>query len=180
MTGTYFGPNSHFYAADAAERAALKAQFDAHAKSRVFESNDFAITPPLGATGSAASCNGSYTATVQPAGCPNAPPAGDAIVLTGIGPSRPGLIQGTATVADTLFDTIAGAAGDCRIKPGSHSDIAATLTGTWNSKTGTIVIARDGAQWTGSFTVASGRASGTLGSAAGAPGFIATFDCAAQ
>jgi uncharacterized delta-60 repeat protein len=46
-TGTFFGPNSHFYTADFAECAGLKAIFDPAAKSWRFESNDFAITPAI-------------------------------------------------------------------------------------------------------------------------------------
>jgi PQQ-like domain len=44
-TGTIFGPNSHFYTANAAECAGLKAQFSPAAKSWKFESNDFLTTP---------------------------------------------------------------------------------------------------------------------------------------
>ena len=43
-TGTIYGPNSHFYTADPAECAGLKAQFTPNAKSWKFESNDFLIT----------------------------------------------------------------------------------------------------------------------------------------
>ncbi len=43
-TGTIYGPNSHFYTADPAECASLKASFNPAAKSWKFESNDFAIT----------------------------------------------------------------------------------------------------------------------------------------
>ena len=46
-TGIFFGPNSHFYTADFAECAGLKAIFDPAAKSWRFESNDFAITPAI-------------------------------------------------------------------------------------------------------------------------------------
>jgi hypothetical protein len=41
-TGAIYGPNSHFYTADPAECANLKAIFDPKAKSWKFESNDFA------------------------------------------------------------------------------------------------------------------------------------------
>ena len=46
-TGAIFGPNSHFYTADATECASLKAQFNPNAKSWKFESNDFLITPAV-------------------------------------------------------------------------------------------------------------------------------------
>jgi hypothetical protein len=45
VTGTIYGPNSHFYTADPAECAGLKAQFSVTAKSWKFESNDFRTTP---------------------------------------------------------------------------------------------------------------------------------------
>jgi hypothetical protein len=44
-TGTIYGPNSHFYTADAAECANLKAIYKPTEKSWKFESNDFATTP---------------------------------------------------------------------------------------------------------------------------------------
>ena len=46
-TGTRYGPNSHFYTADAAECAGLKAAYNATAKSWFFESNDFSTTPAV-------------------------------------------------------------------------------------------------------------------------------------
>ena len=46
-TGIRFGPNSHFYTADAAECAGLKAAYTPNAKSWSFESNDFSTTPPV-------------------------------------------------------------------------------------------------------------------------------------
>lgn len=49
-TGAFYGPNSHFYTADANECAGLKAQFVANAKSWKFESNDFLTTPAVGGT----------------------------------------------------------------------------------------------------------------------------------
>jgi cytochrome c553 len=47
-TGLPFGPNSHFYTADAAECAGLQAIFDAAAPSWRFESLDFATDRPRG------------------------------------------------------------------------------------------------------------------------------------
>jgi cytochrome c553 len=47
-TGQPFGPNSHFYTADAAECAGLQAIFDAAAPSWRFESLDFATARPSG------------------------------------------------------------------------------------------------------------------------------------
>jgi hypothetical protein len=44
VTGSFFGPNSHFYTADTAECASLKTQYDPVAKSWKFESDDFPIT----------------------------------------------------------------------------------------------------------------------------------------
>ena len=44
-TGAFYGPNSHFYTADAAECALLKSLFAANAKAWNFESNDFLTTP---------------------------------------------------------------------------------------------------------------------------------------
>jgi hypothetical protein len=49
-TGHPFGPNSHFYTADAAECAALQAIFNAAAPSWRFESLDFATARPNGGT----------------------------------------------------------------------------------------------------------------------------------
>jgi hypothetical protein len=46
-TGTFFGPNSHFYTADAAECAGLKSLFTTGGKSWKFESNDFLTTPAI-------------------------------------------------------------------------------------------------------------------------------------
>jgi hypothetical protein len=46
-TGTFYGPNSHFYTANPVECDGLKAQFTPSAKSWKFESNDFATTPAL-------------------------------------------------------------------------------------------------------------------------------------
>ena len=46
-TGTIFGPNSHFYTADPAECAGLKAIYTPSAKSWKFESNDFLTTPAV-------------------------------------------------------------------------------------------------------------------------------------
>ena len=46
-TGAIYGPNSHFYTADPAECASLKAAFTPNAKSWKFESNDFLTTPAL-------------------------------------------------------------------------------------------------------------------------------------
>lgn len=46
-TGAIFGPNSHFYTADAAECAGLKAAQNPNAKSWFFESNDFSTTPAV-------------------------------------------------------------------------------------------------------------------------------------
>jgi hypothetical protein len=46
-TGTIFGPNSHFYTADPAECAGLKALYTPTAKSWKFESNDFLTTPAV-------------------------------------------------------------------------------------------------------------------------------------
>jgi hypothetical protein len=47
-TGAFYGPNSHFYTADANECSGLKLQFVANAKSWRFESNDFLTTPAVG------------------------------------------------------------------------------------------------------------------------------------
>ena len=44
-TGTFYGPNSHFYTVDPAECAGLKAIYTPNAKSWKFESNDFQTTP---------------------------------------------------------------------------------------------------------------------------------------
>ena len=44
-TGQMYGPNSHFYTADAGECAFLKSLFDPNASSWKFESNDFQTTP---------------------------------------------------------------------------------------------------------------------------------------
>jgi phospholipase/lecithinase/hemolysin len=49
-TGAIYGPNSHFYTADPAECAGLKAQFAPAAKSWKFESNDFRTTPAANGT----------------------------------------------------------------------------------------------------------------------------------
>ena len=46
-TGAIYGPNSHFYTADAAECAGLKSAQDPNAKSWFFESNDFSTTPSI-------------------------------------------------------------------------------------------------------------------------------------
>ncbi|MEO8134949.1 MAG: hypothetical protein ABI831_13330 [Betaproteobacteria bacterium] len=46
-TGTFYGPNSHFYTADANECAGLKAIFTPTAPSWKFESNDFLTTPAV-------------------------------------------------------------------------------------------------------------------------------------
>jgi hypothetical protein len=51
-TGTFYGPNSHFYTASPTECDGLKAQFAPNAKSWKFESNDFATT--IAANGSCA------------------------------------------------------------------------------------------------------------------------------
>lgn len=52
VTGRPWGPNSHFYTADAGECVGLKKLFDAHKPSWLFESNDF-VTTPAGNTGCA-------------------------------------------------------------------------------------------------------------------------------
>ncbi|MBI3148281.1 MAG: choice-of-anchor D domain-containing protein [Betaproteobacteria bacterium] len=44
-TGQMYGPNSHFYTADAGECAFLKSLFDPNAASLQFEGNDFNTTP---------------------------------------------------------------------------------------------------------------------------------------
>jgi hypothetical protein len=49
-TGNQYGPNSHFYTADAGECDSLKKQFNASAKSWSFESLDFRTTPSVGGT----------------------------------------------------------------------------------------------------------------------------------
>lgn len=49
-TGTFFGPNSHFYTADPVECAGLKALYSATTKSWKFESNDFRTTPAINET----------------------------------------------------------------------------------------------------------------------------------
>jgi hypothetical protein len=59
-TGSLYGPNSHFYTADPAECANLKAIFDPNAKSWKFESNDFATTVP-----SAGACPGGSVAVYR-------------------------------------------------------------------------------------------------------------------
>jgi hypothetical protein len=46
-TGTFYGPNSHFYTADANECAGLIALYTPTAKSWKFESNDFLTTPAV-------------------------------------------------------------------------------------------------------------------------------------
>ncbi len=46
-TGNSYGPNSHFYTAEAGECDALKKQFNASAKSWSFESLDFRTTPSV-------------------------------------------------------------------------------------------------------------------------------------
>jgi hypothetical protein len=46
-TKTIYGPNSHFYTADANECAGLKAQYAPTARSWKFESNDFLTTPAV-------------------------------------------------------------------------------------------------------------------------------------
>ena len=46
-TGAIYGPNSHFYTADPAECAGLKAIYTPTAKSWKFESNDFLTTPTV-------------------------------------------------------------------------------------------------------------------------------------
>ena len=48
--GGIYGPNSHFYTADTAECAGLKAAQDPNAKSWFFESNDFNTTPATNRT----------------------------------------------------------------------------------------------------------------------------------
>ena len=47
MTGTFYGPNSHFYTASADECAQLKSLFVPNAKAWKFESNDFITTPAI-------------------------------------------------------------------------------------------------------------------------------------
>jgi hypothetical protein len=49
-TGTFYGPNSHFYTADANECAGLKAIYTPTAKSWKFESNDFLTTSAVNGT----------------------------------------------------------------------------------------------------------------------------------
>jgi len=49
-TGTFYGPNSHFYTADPNECAGLKALFSPTAKSWKFESNDFLTTSAVNGT----------------------------------------------------------------------------------------------------------------------------------
>ena len=49
-TGTFYGPNSHFYTADANECAGLKSMYTPTAKSWKFESNDFLTTPAVNGT----------------------------------------------------------------------------------------------------------------------------------
>lgn len=49
-TGQMYGPNSHFYTADAGECAYLKSIFDPNAASWKFESNDFLTTPASAGT----------------------------------------------------------------------------------------------------------------------------------
>lgn len=49
-TGTFYGPNSHFYTVDANECAGLKAIYTPTAKSWKFESNDFLTTPAVNGT----------------------------------------------------------------------------------------------------------------------------------
>ena len=49
-TGTFYGPNSHFYSADPAECAGLKALYSATAKSWKFESDDFPTTLAVNGT----------------------------------------------------------------------------------------------------------------------------------
>ncbi len=56
-TGQMYGPNSHFYTADANECAFLKSLFDPNASSWKFESNDFQTTP---------SSNGACTSGLTP------------------------------------------------------------------------------------------------------------------
>src|SRR5207253_1832513 len=46
-TGQRYGPNSHFYTADPAECAQLKALYNPNEKSWKFESNDFSTTPAI-------------------------------------------------------------------------------------------------------------------------------------
>lgn len=48
VTGQPFGPNSHFFTADAAECAYLLSIFDPNAPGWMFEGNDFLTTPPDG------------------------------------------------------------------------------------------------------------------------------------
>ena len=50
VTGVFYGPNSHFYTADPAECAGLKAQYTPTAKSWKFESNDFLTTSAVNGT----------------------------------------------------------------------------------------------------------------------------------
>jgi hypothetical protein len=49
-TGTFYGPNSHFYTADLDECAQLKTLYSPTAKSWKFESNDFLTTPAANGT----------------------------------------------------------------------------------------------------------------------------------
>ncbi len=50
ISKTMYGPNSHFYTADAAECSYIKSIYNANAKSWKFETNDFSITPASAGT----------------------------------------------------------------------------------------------------------------------------------
>ena len=83
-------------------------------------------------------CTGPFNATIGHPGCSNSYSYSTTVTLTGLDLSHPGSISGIATLAGTVGQIVNNANGTCTytLAPGD----GAAYSGTWDGKTGNIVV----------------------------------------
>jgi len=83
-------------------------------------------------------CTGPFNATIGHSGCSNNYSYSTTVTLTGLDLSHPGSISGIATLAATVGQIVNNANGSCTytLAPGDGT----AYSGTWDGKTGNIVV----------------------------------------
>ena len=92
------------------------------------------------ASGASGPCTGSYSASIQEAGCSNTFKLANAIAISGLNLTQPGPIQGSVTATNADYEDTGNPDGTCSIVPGTFRDFADTFTGTWDGTTGLITF----------------------------------------
>ncbi len=94
-----------------------------------------------GGTGGAGSCVGNYNAKFDEPKCVNSVYVLNAIALTGLDLSRPGPIQGVATLSNFYPEDKPGPDGTCLLSDEEYPVFTDTYSGTWNGTVATITFA---------------------------------------